>query len=128
MAQNGTYRCNSTRFEDEKDPTRNKSRNNSFIITIEINDITGGSVLVTWLDDNTIYKWVVRSKLETTVNEQGVIFTSYDARFSFENVQGDFQSIVILVQDPKNNSLHFAVFVPVAKTTTWYYNLTKVDY
>lgn len=128
LSQNGTYRCNIQRFTDENDPSRNKEHNNSMIITIEVNEITGGSILVTWLDDNTIYKWIVIRKFETYVNEQGSVFNGYYARFSFENVEANKQSIVSIIQDPKTNSLHLAISDPDTKTTNWYHYLTKINY
>lgn len=128
LAQNGTYRCNSQRFTDANDPSVDKIHNNAMIVTIEINEYTGGSVLVTWVDDNTILKWVIIRKIETTINEQGTKFSNYDARFAFENVQASKQSIVSLIQDSQNNSLHVAVYNPDTKTTNWYHNLTKITY
>jgi hypothetical protein len=82
LAQNGTYRCNIQRFTDNNNPTRNKEHNNSAIITIEINKITGGSVIVNYLEDNTIYKWIILQKIDVEINDQGTKFTSYEARFS----------------------------------------------
>jgi len=128
-SQNGTYRCNAQRFEDDNNPSNNKSHSNAMIITIDINDYTGGFVLVSWPSENATYKWDILHKLDTTVDsEKKAAYTQYDARFSLANVQATKKSIVVIIQDMNDNSLHIAVNNPDIGTTNWYHNLTKIIY
>lgn len=125
-SQNGVYKCNIQKFSDANDPSKNATHDNSMIIIIEINDITGGSVIVTYSDDF-IIKYIILSLRNVTINEKGVKFTNYYARFSFENVQAQQQFIVSIVQDPRTNSLHLGAYNPGGETTTWYNDLTKIN-
>jgi hypothetical protein len=126
LAQNGTYRCNLQRFTDDNDPSKNKEHNNSVIVTIEINEITGGSIIVNYLNDNTIYKWIILNKIDVNINDQGSKYTSYEARFSYENVQANKRTLAVIIQDP--NSLHLVFYNPEVNTGNWYHNLTKINY
>lgn len=127
LCQNGTYRCNSTRFEDKNDPTKNASRNNPCIVTIDINDITGGYVLISWPDIT--LKWDIIKKLDTSIDtENKTAFTYYEARFNLANIQANSRSVVIIVQDMKDNSLNIAIHNPSVDNTTWYYKLNKITY
>jgi hypothetical protein len=125
--QNGNYRCNSQRFTDDNNPSNNKEHNNSMIVTIDINDITGGYVIVSWPSEDFTYKWDIIKKLDTSVNtENKTVFTSYEARFNVANVQGTTRVVVVLIQDMKDESFHIAVNNPDAGTTNWYHNLIKI--
>ena len=126
LAQNGVYKCNTQKFSDANDPSKNAEHNNSMTITIEINDFTGGSVIITH-SDNFVIKYIILGKIQVTVNENGVKFTNYDARFNYENVQAQKQSIVSLVQDPRTNSFHLGVYNSGVETVTWYNDLTKIN-
>lgn len=129
LAQNGTYRCNSQRFEDENDPTKNRDHIESMIITIDINDITGGYILVSWPSENATYKWDIIKKLDTSVNtEIKTVFTYYEARFNLANVQANYRVVAIIIQDMKDNSLNIAFHNPAGVTTNWYNNLIKITY
>lgn len=125
-AQNGTYRCNIQRFTNDNDPSKNKEHSNSVIVTIEINEVTGGSIIVNYLNDNTIYKWIILHKIDVTINEQGSKYVSYEARFSFENVQASKRTLAVIIQDP--NSIHLVLYNPESNTGNWYHNLTKINY
>lgn len=128
-SQNGTYRCNAQRFEDSNNPSNNKSHSNEMIITVDINDYTGGFVLVSWPSENTSYKWDILRKIDTTVKSEAKgVYTQYEARFSVANVQSTVRSVVVLIQDMKDDSFHIAVDNPESGTTNWYHNLKKVTY
>jgi len=97
-SQNGTYRCNAQRFEDSNNPSNNKSHSNEMIITVDINDYTGGFVLVSWPSENTSYKWDILRKINTTVKSEAKgVYTQYEARFNVANVQGTKKVIVVLI-------------------------------
>ena len=106
IAQNGIYRCNMQRFTDDNDPSRNKEYNYSVLVTIEINDITGVSIIVNYLNDNTIYKWIILNKIDVDINK-GSKFTTYEARFSYENVQAKKRTLAVIIQDA--DSLHLVL-------------------
>ena len=129
LCQNGTYRCNVQRFTIDNDPSRDNEHNNSMIVTIDINDITGGYLLVSWPSENFTYKWGILGKIDTTVeSETKTVYTQYDARFNLANVQGTKKVVVVLIQDLGKEHFHIAVTNPDLGTTNWYHNLTKVKY
>lgn len=129
LSQNGTYRCNTQRFENENDPSKNKEHNNSMIVTIDINDITGGYVIISWPSENTTLKWDIIKKLDTTVNtEKKTVYTYYEARWNVGNVSGGPKIIAYFIQDMNDNTFHIAFDNPSVGVTNWYHNLTKITY
>ena len=129
LCQNGTYRCNIQRFEDENDSLNNKEHHNSMIIIIDINDYTGGSITVSWPNEDFTFKWDILKKLNTSVDsENKTVITYYEARFNIANGRSSKRSVAYIIQDLNDNSLHIAVNNPDAGTTNWYHNLTKFVY
>ncbi len=97
------------------------------IVTIDINDITGGYVLISWPD--IALKWDIIKKIDTSIDtENKTAFTYYEARFNLANVQANSGSIVTIVQDMKDSSLNIAIHNPSVENTTWYYKLNKITY
>ena len=127
-AQNGTFKCNTQSFDDVNNPSRNAEHHNSMLVTVQIDDITGGFVLISWQGEAQ-YKWDIIKKLDTRVKaEDKTVYTYYDSRFNVANVQTTVAWIVVLVQDMKNNTFHIAATNEAAGTTNWFHDLTKVAY
>jgi hypothetical protein len=128
LGQNGTYKCNSQRFTDQKNPSRNAEHYNAMIITIDINDYTGGFVLVNSPSEDVSYKWDILEKLESRTNSKtNSVYTFYDARFSAANVRATSKAVVILIKEIGTGALHLGVDNPEAGTTLLYQNLAKIQ-
>lgn len=128
-SQNGTYRCNLQRFTDDNNPSNNKEHNNSMIVTIDINDVTGGYVIVSWPSENTTLKWDIIKKLDTKVDaEKKSVYTYYEARWNVGNVSGGPRIIASFIQDMQSDSFHIAFNALSSGTTNWYHYLTKITY
>jgi hypothetical protein len=128
LGQNGTYKCNSQRFRDQNDPSKNADHNNAMIITIDIHDFSGSFVLVTWPDQDISYRWDILGKLETrTNNETNFVYTFYDARFNVANAQATSQTLVVLAKGISSNIFDIIIENPEAGTTLLYHNLTKIQ-
>lgn len=126
LCQNGTYRCNAQRFTDDNNSSNNKEHNNSMIVTIDINDVTGGYVIISWPSENGTLRWDIIKKLETTVDtEKKTVYTYYEARWNVGNVSGGPRVIAYFIQDMNNNTFHIAFNNVASGTTNWYHNLTK---
>ena len=126
-SQNGTYRCNIQRFTDDNNPSNNKEHNNSMIVTIDINDVTGGYVIISWPSENSTLKWDIIKKLNTSVDtEKKTVYTYYEARWNVGNVSGDKRVIASFIQDMNNNTFHIAFNNVSVGTTNWYHNLTRI--
>lgn len=129
IAQNGIYKSDYQRFEDENNPSRNAVHNNTMLVTIQINEITGGFVLVSSQEGGDALKWDILKKIDTRVKaEDKVVFTYYDSRWNLSNIQTESVWVIVVVQDMKNNSLHIAATNLKAGTTNWFQNLTKITY
>jgi hypothetical protein len=129
LSQNGIYRCNSQRFQDKNNPSKNADHNNAMIITVNVNDYTGGFILVSCPSEDISYKYDILQKLDTKINnERNSIYNIYDGRFNVENVQAPTKMIVFLIQDKGKNSFDVAVNNPDSGTITLYQNLNKITY
>ena len=97
------------------------------IITIDINEITGGSVVISLPSESFTFRWDIIKKLDTKVDtENKTVYTSYEARFNVANGQASSRSVATFIQDMNTNSLHIAVNNPSTRTTNWYHNLIKI--
>jgi hypothetical protein len=129
LAQNGTYRCNSQRFQDKNNSSNNKDHTNAMIITVDVNDYTGGFVLISCPSLDVSYKYDILKKLGTKVNsETKSVYTFYEARFNVANVQAPITFVVGFIQDPNKNSFHITVDNTDGGIVTLYQNLTKITY
>lgn len=127
FSQNGTYRCNSQRFTDDSNPTRNKQHSNEMIITINIGALETGTVVISWPAQDAIYQWDIKSKIGSELNrENQTYFTSYDARWNLDGVQTSGKINLVLIEDLSNKSMHIAISGEGKSTTNWYHNLIKM--
>lgn len=127
LSQNGTYRCNSQRFQDKNNPSRNNDHETAMIITVDVNDYTGGFVLISCPSEDISYKYDILKKLGTKVNsEHRSIFTFYEARFNLANVQAPVTFVVVFIQETGESSFDIAVENTDKEITTLYQNLTKI--
>jgi hypothetical protein len=129
LSQNGTYRCNSQRFQDKNNPSNNTDHNNAMIITIDVIDYTGGFVLISCPSEEISYKYDILQKLGAKVNsENESVYTFYEARFNIANVQAPATFVVVFIQETGESSLDIAVENTDKGITTLYQNLTKITY
>ena len=97
------------------------------VVTIEINDTTGGYIIISWPIENTTLKWDIIKKLDTTVDtRKKAVYTYYDARWNLANVSGGRRIIAYFIQDMNNYSFHIGFSAVDIGTTNWYLNLTRM--
>lgn len=124
---NGTYKCTAQSYNDESNPSKDAIHNYLTYITIYLDDVLGGTILINYTDDNFIYQYnVIRKADFQFFREDNTLYIQYDAKFTLFNITALGFVDLILINDLKNNQLGLSITNKGSKTMNSYYNLVKL--
>ena len=126
-SQGKTYNCTSQGYSTA-DNSEIKSYSYKEIITVDINDVLGGSISINNISANFNFRYDVGPKFETLVNKNNrTITTTYKGKMSQLNISIGDEVLVGIVESMDNNDLKVWVYTKKYDAFNQYFHLTKIE-
>lgn len=124
FAQNGTYLCNSQGFSMDSE---NKFYSDKMIITIDINDVLGGSISINNVSHDLNFRYDILAKdLSDVDKKERTITKTYKAVMNMNNVQVGGMELIGIIENMDNDNINFWVYHEKSKSYNQYMNLKKI--